>query len=386
MAATKPLSENAFRRLVRTLSAEELRRFPLERLPSAVPLDALDEAEDARKRAALDELAWTAGARDLHRRTDAASRLDPAVLQALEAAEHAGDQGVDELNRLTDELVRQRRATGVPGDGGGAPLQGLERARGLARELGRSVHGLNAALDVLERPFVGRDAFQDRVNEARTRAKDVLTAIESALGRYHVLEMELARGDMSAKRTQCEREAARVQELDEQIQAVRAKLDQHGRMSRRLLRPRVARREREHLLQRLQVLALRRDGCETYISEDDLLHWLDVVVNASLHVPPERWDENARHARLLLYRLMNVYCLQQEAAAQQVATSAFMRTDARGAIDFYLGSEQFILQYFSRKRQEVTQWVAGAAADRLGQLERIRDTILSEYRRQARRR
>lgn len=383
MAAAKPLSENAFRRLVRTLSADELRQFPLDRLPPAVPLDAVNEADDPGKRAALDELAWTAGARDLRERTDAASRLEPDVLQALEAAETASDRGVDELNRLTDELVRQRHAAG---EGGEASLQGLERARGLAWELGRGVHRLNAALDVLDRPFVGRDAFQDRVSAARARAKDVLSGLESSLGRYHVLEMELARGDMSARRAQCELEAARIRELDEQIQAVRAKLDQHSRMSRRLLRPRVARREREYLLHRLQVLSRQRDGFESYISEDDLLHWLDVVVNASMHVPPERWDENARHARLLLYRLMNVYCLQQETAAQQVATSAFLRTDARGAIDFYLGSEQFILQYFSRKRQEVTQWVAGAAQDRLDQLDRIRDTILSEYRRQARRR
>lgn len=383
MVAAKPLSENAFRRLVRTLSADELRRFPLERLPSAVPLDAVNEADDPRKRAALDELAWAVGSRDLRQRTDATERLEPAVLQALEAAETIGDQGVDELNRLTDELARQRRAART---GAEASLRGLERARSLAWELGQAVHRLEAALDVLDRPFIGRDAFQDRISAARTRAKDVLAGLESALGRYHVLEMELARGDMSAKRAQCEVEAARMRELDEQIQAVRAKLDQHSGLSRRLLRPRVARREREYLLERLQVLTRKRDGCETYISEDDLLHWLDVVVNASLHVPPQRWEENARHARLLLYRLMNVYCLQQEAAAQQVATSAFVRTDARGAIDFYLGSEQFILQYFSRKRQEVTQWVAGAAADRLGQLDRIRDTILSEYRRQARRR
>lgn len=386
MAAARPLSENAFRRLVRTLSADELRRFPLDRLPPAVPLDAVYETDDPRKRAALDELAWGAGARDLRQRTDAASRLEPDVLQALEAAETAADRGVDELNRLTDDLVRQRQAARAAGGGHEVSRQELERARGLAWELGQAVHGLSAALDVLDRPFVGRDSFHDRVSAARAHARDVLAGLESALGRYHILEMELARGDMSAKRTQCELEAARIRELDEQIHAVRAKLDQHSRMSRRLLRPRVARREREYLLQRLQVLARRRDGCETYISEDDLLNWLDVVVNASLHVPPERWDENARHARLLLFRLMNVYCLQQETAAQQVATSAFLRTDARGAIDFYLGSEQFILQYFSRKRQEVTQWVAGAAADRLGQLDRVRDAILSEYRRQARRR
>lgn len=380
MAAARPLSENAFRRLARTLSADELRRFPLDRLPSAVPLDTVNEADDPRKRAALDELAWNAGARDLRQRTDAASRLEPAVLQALEAAETAGDRGVDELNLLTDELARQRHAVG---DGGEASLRGLERARALAWELGRAVHGLNAALDVLDRPFIGRDAFQDRVSAARARAKDALSGLESALGRYHVLEMELARGNMSAKRTQCELEAARVRELDEQIHAVRAKLDQHSRMSRRLLRPRVARREREYPLQRLQVLARRRDGGESYLSEDDLLHWLDLVANASLHVPSQRWDENAR---LLLFRLMNVYCLQQETAAQQVATSPFLRIDARGAIDYYLGSEQFILQYFSRKRQEVTQWLAGAAAGRLGQLDRIRDTVLSEYRRQIRRR
>lgn len=39
MKSDQRLSENALRRLVRTLSAEQLRDFPTERLPHTIPVD-----------------------------------------------------------------------------------------------------------------------------------------------------------------------------------------------------------------------------------------------------------------------------------------------------------------------------------------------------------
>jgi len=386
MGAAQALTEDAFRRLVRNLSADQLRRFPVERLPNTIPIDAVDDSDDPRKQAVLDELAWLVGSREIEQSLGASGALDTPVLRALDSAECASAQGVDQLNRMTDSLVDEGRAGHVGGDWLGESAQKLEQARDLAYGLGERVGTINRALYVLDRPFVGREAFQARIDAARLRAKRVLTTIEAALGRYHILEMEFARGDMHAKQAQCEIEAARIRQLDEQIRAVRDKLDMQSRLTRRLLAPKLARQQREQLLQRLQALLQKRDGCETYISEDDLLRWLDVLVNASLHVPEERWNQKARHARLLLFRLMNVYCLQQETSAQQVAASGSLRTNGREAIDYYLRSEQFILQYFSRKKHEIMQWVAGAAEEKLGQLDRIRDAILSEYRRQSRRR
>ena len=108
-----------------------------------------------------------------------------------------------------------------------------------------------------------------------------------------------------------------------------------------------------------------------------------MLVEASLYVPQERWRSKAQKTRLLLYRLLNVYCLQQETAAQQLASSPLVKANAKEAIGYYLSSERFILEYFSRKRQSVTLWLSGAASEKLSQLERVRDAILADYRRHA---
>lgn len=383
-AAAERISENAFRRLVRTLSVEQLRSFPVERLPRSVPLDAVDENDDPRKRQILDELAWSAGAEEAERSVALAESVDPDTRAALETAEAASNRGVDDLNRLTDEMARRWG----PGDYGNdlldEPTQHLEQARDGARRLAERVGELNRALAVIDRPFAASERFRERVSAARMHAKKVLSSVEAALGRYELIEMDIAHGAMRAKQAQCEDEARRVRELDAQIEAVRDKLRQQGGMARRLLKPRVAKQQREQLLQRLQTLAEKREAAESFVSEEDLLHWLDVLVEASLYVPQERWRVRAQKTRLLLYRLLNVYCLQQETAAQQLAQSPMLRANARDAIGYYLSSEQFILRYFSRKRQEVTLWLSGAASEKLSQLEDIRDAILADYRRNAR--
>lgn len=382
MATAERISEAAFRRLVQTLSAEQLRAFPVERLPRSIPLDAVGDADDPRKQTVLDELAWVAGASELAEGTRAAYELDDDVRAALETAEAASDRGVDELNRLTDEMARRWRPEDYGHDLLDEPTQKLEQARDRARRLGEQVGALNRSLAVIDRPFAGQESFRDRVSAARLHAKQVLSSLESALGRYELIEMDIAHGAMRAKQASCDNEARRVRELDEQIAAVRDKLRRQGGVTR-LIKPRVVRQQREYLLQRLQKLTEKRDAAESFVSEKDLLHWLDVLVDASLYVPHDQWRTRAQKTRLMLYRLLNVYCLQQETAAQQLASRPGGGGSSRDAISYYLGSERFILQYFSRKRQEVTLWLSGAASEKLAQLEHIRDAILADYRRHA---
>ncbi|MDZ7747543.1 MAG: hypothetical protein U5K43_00795 [Halofilum sp. (in: g-proteobacteria)] len=325
-----------------------------------------------------------AGALEAERSVRLAEEVDPGTREALETAEAADGRGVDELNRLTDEMARRWRPEDYGRDLLDEPTQRLEQARAAAQQLGERVGELSRALAVIDRPYAASEEFRERVGAARLRARQVLSSVETALGRYELIEMDIAHGDMRAKQARCEDEARRVRELDEQIALVRDKLRRQGGMARRLLRPRVARQQREQLLQRLQGLMDKRDAAESFVSEKDLLHWLDVLVEASLYVAQEDWQSRAQQTRLLLYRLLNVYCLQQETAAQQLAESPMLRANARDAIGYYLSSEQFILRYFSRKRQEVTLWLSGAASDKLSQLEDIRDAILADYRRNAR--
>lgn len=384
MNAHKPLSMQAFRRMVENLSARQIESLPQDMLPDPIPLEIVDEITDGTKRKVVEDLIWSRSANHVTASNSARENLESSICDALERAEGCQDTGTDELDRLTRQITHNWRTTSGGDDWLDDTLQNLERARRLAADLAREAAGLARAVDVLDRPFVGRDLFSDRVSAARMRAKKVLTRLQSSLGRFHLMEMDIAHGDMKLRHWQCETNLARLRELDEQIATVRARIERHNGLAMRLLRPRVARHQREVLLERLQELTHKRDSLETPISEQELLHWLDVLTDASLLVDQNEWQAKAQRARLLLYRLMNVYCLQQETSAQRVASNPLSQINAREAIDYYLSSEQFMLRYFARKRQEVTLWLAGAAREKLDALDRVRDAILSDYRRSTR--
>ena len=381
----KPISENLFRRLAVQLTAQQLRELPVDRLPTSIPLDVVDPQTDPAKYAVLNEFAWAVGARELERRCEAADRLDAESREALETAEAATARPVADLDRMTEHVSRVWSDGDSLGDSLSDASQTLERGRTRAGEIAEQVGRLHRALAVLDRPWVAEGPLLDRISAARAHARAVLHSLEGGLGRYELLEVDITQGHMRARKAQCDIELSQFRELDEKIGIVEEKLRRPRQMIRRLISPRVARREREYLLQRLDTLTRRRDSIESFVSEDDLMHWLDVLVNASLHVPRDQWRQRAQRTRLLLYRLMNVYCLQQEMAAHQVAMRATPGVNAEQAIGYYLKSERFILSYFARKRQEVTLWLSGAADEKLNRLGQVRDAILADYRRNSQR-
>lgn len=384
MQQGRPLSERAFRRIVDNLSAQQLRELPQELLPESIPPDLLQSVSDRGKRAALEELIWDRTVDSVGRSVEAREALDSTVCRALERAESASDPGVVELEQAANSLLRRKRGTAFNEDWLEDPGAELKRARDLAEKLVHEAAGLAQAIAVLDRPFVGRDQFAERVSSARLKAKKVLSRIQASLGRFQMAEMELAHDDMKLRHWQCERNLSQLQDLDERIGIVREKLRRQEKFTARMFRPRTARHQREVLAERLHQLLRQRDELELPISEDELSHWLDVLTNANIMLSHGEWEAKAQRSRLLLYRLLNVFCLQQETAAQGLARNPFSGIDARVAIEYYLASEQFILSYFSKKRKDVTLWLAGAAENKLAALEDIRDAILADYRRTAR--
>lgn len=380
----KPLSASAFRRLVSNLTAEQIRELPLSLVPESIEVELLEDVAAPDQRAALEDLMWQRSESDVERSSTARAELDKAVCDAIETCEAAVDPGAAELDRIAGELARNWRTQPDADDWLDDTRQELERGRRLAKELMREAAQLTKSVDMLDRPFVGHERFAERVSAARLTGKRVLSRMQSSLGRFQLVEMDIAHGDMKFRHWQCETNLARLRELDEQIAVVRSKLERQSSLTSRVLRPRTARQQREILSQRLQKLNRQRDDLELPISEEELLHWLDVLTDASLLVAEEEWRARAQNTRLLLYRLLNVYCLQQETAAQGLARNPFSGINAREAIEYYLGSEQFMLSYFSRKRHNVTLWLAAAADDKLKALDRVRDAILADYRRTAR--
>ncbi len=381
MDDTQRFSQKAFREFIGEASAESLRNLPRERLPRSIPLNAVDARVEPDKQAALNELAWAVSERDMAHLCEAADKLPVPIREALETAEAASTRDARELKRRTERLEQAWGEHGFGGDSASDRNQDWAHARPKAKDVGEEVGQLHRALALLGQAIRADAGLQSRIDDARARGQRVLRSLETVLGRFELLEIDVAQRDMSGRRERCEIQLARRRELDDQIRAVEDKLRQPPGLLRRLTSPRIVRMQRQTLEKRLDHLVRQRDRFDALVAEDDLMHWLDVLVDASLYVPDEHWRQRARRTRLQLFRLLNLYCLQQEEAAHEVAIGAVPGVNRREAIAYYLGSEQFILNYFSRKRKEVTAWLGGAADEKLARLEEVRAAILSDYRR-----
>ena len=120
---------------------------------------------------------------------------------------------------------------------------------------------------------------------------------------------------------------------------------------------------------------------EIAISENDLTLWLDTIVDVSLHpFTREKSRKVVSDARVALYNLLNKYCMSQEGGAKQIARNPFLQIDAKQAIRFMLMSEQFILDYFSKKRNENTAWISDVAQVKMEDLDGLEKDLLDELK------
>lgn len=374
------MPEAAFRRVMQRLQPEQIRSFPEDLVPQTIDPAWVASLPDPARRAAIEQLIWSRISASAEASELARAYLDEETYQALEAIDGASATGADQLEERTEVLLT--RSAGSAGTRGGAKIDRdtLTSAREVARELSDTYGRLWRNRLYLEQVHVSHESVQARIDSARRHAANITARLERALGRFRLLEMDLAVTDMEGYLRDCEASLTKQQVIDEQITELKAKLNRESRLFRRLLRPGIARYQRKTIRDRIKKLNNDLRQTEIPVSEDRLCSWLDVLTESSLLADFGEWRNKAHQMRPLLYRLLNIYCQQQEGAARRVVRQPMSGRQAREAVDYYIASERFILAYFARKRQEITLWLSGAAREKLATLDSIRDEILRDYR------
>lgn len=378
------ISLAVFRRMLRTLSVDDLRRLPVESLPDEIPLDVI-EAAPPEMRQVLEDLSFAVGSRQLGRWSDDAERFGDDVAAALGLADQERPQGrVEALERAVGELAGewQERSRGSDFDPRGF-VERIGRIEPMADEVRQEYRQLLQARERID-AAVETHGRTERLGEARARLEADLGRAESALGGYFAVNLAVARREMRLQREHIEVYAFEDEELGRRLDVLQQRLERSQSVLRRGLRPKTARRERERLQQRIAELMSERDAREWVIAEADMTRWLDAVVDASLY-GREQSEQVLRDGRLQLYQLLNLFCRQQEDAAKRIAQNPFMQLDPEQAIEFLLISERFIVGYFARKRNDLTRWLGGAAQQKLGELDGVQSGILEEFRRHRKR-
>lgn len=379
MQSQPKISLPMFRRMLGRMTPQQLRNIPVESLPDEIPLDLIEEAPPE-LRSVLEELSFSLGSSHFGRWEEDRDNLGQEAASAIEYANQHRPQAAaeafdDAVSRLNGQWREQRS------EGGAAPVDFVKRLRhlGSVRELQDEAGRLGRALSALDEAIAGKDEVPRAVEARQALLKD-FKRIEQSLASYHALSIDLVRLEMRRMREQIDAHAFEDKQLGERLDTLHKKLDKSQSLLRRSLRPALAKQERDRIQERIADLMKERQNREWVIDENDMTRWFDAVVDANLYLDERRHAQPLRDARMQLFKLLNLFCQQQEDSAKQVARNPFLQLDPQQAIEFLLISERFIVGYFAQKRKDLTRWLGGAAEQKLQELDAVQSGILSEYR------
>ncbi|MDX1608611.1 MAG: hypothetical protein R3225_00635 [Halofilum sp. (in: g-proteobacteria)] len=379
MSKSPKISLPMFRRMLQSMTPEQLRQLPAESLPDDIPLDLIEEAPPE-LRELLEDLSFSVSSRQLSEWDHDLKTFGREVASAIEyAGQHRPRSAAEAFDSAVEELSaqwrQQRREDNLDEVAFARRLERLGSVRELQDEagrLGRAVSTIDAA--------IAEQGENERIRQAREQLMQDFRRIERSLASYHALSIDLVRREMHRKRNEIEAHAFEDEQLQKRLEVLNQRLQKSQSLLRRSLRPGVARQERERLETRIRELLKEREEREWVIDENDMTRWFDSVVDANLYLDENKHAQSLRDARMQLFKLLNLFCQQQEDAAQQVARNPFLQLDPQQAIEFLLISERFIVGYFAQKRKDLTRWLGGAAEQKLRELDDVQANILSEYK------
>lgn len=206
--------------------------------------------------------------------------------------------------------------------------------------------------------------------------------LENHLNKYYAQRLYITSAGLHRRKDDVNKANFEAEKLNLQIKDLMQKL----RDQKKSLVSKIASKldTQQKIRETINKLTAQRASIEVVISEKDLIFWLDVLVDASM-VPEHNssLQSTAQMARMSLFTLLEYFCTQQERAAKEVQVLSANIADAKTAADFYLRSEEFVLEYFIRKQHALVDWMGDAARKKLDELQKIKDDYLAELRQSA---
>jgi len=378
-----PIPIHIFRKLVQSLSPDELSRLPPEKLPDNIPLDFVEEVP-LYSRSAVESLILAANSYHLQQRMAIQEQHGEDVLTALDRAKRTGNKANVKIFRqkLQDlEELHEQWRTGSEDTSLQRLSANVKTLNGLLMDVRAEVAETTQAVRLLREQEPDLELiprFDQAIERLHRHAED----IEHLLARYYLIRVGVSHHEMQAKARQIGQLDEDARLLAEQIEELREELERSQALWRRALVRGKSNTEGDQLQTRISELVAEQRAKEVAISENDLTLWLDAIVDASLHpFTRKKVSRSISEARMSLYTLLNRYCLQQEQSAMQIARNPFLQIDPEDAIRFMLMSEEFILNYFARKRNQNTAWISDVAQVKMDDLDNLERDILTELKR-----
>jgi hypothetical protein len=375
---------DVFRKMIETMSADELAQLPPEKLPEKIPVDLVDEAP-IYSRGALESLILASNSYHLQRRMELQERYGEEVMDAMDRSKTMLNTATLRVfkNKLDDmQKVRKRWHETRDKDKRDLLIKSIKNMQGQVLDVRAENARLTQAIRLLNetRPILATDT--QILEENISQLKKGSEYIERRLAEFFLLRLEALNTEMQQRYKEIlsfEEDAAI---LDHEIESLREKLERSQNVWKRTFKRDQANHEMEELQTLISTLVAERQNKEGAISENNLTIWLDTIVDASVHpFTRDKVQKVMGVARRALFYLLSKYCAQQEQSAMQIARNPFLQIDAKQAIKYMLMSEEFILDYFTKKKSKNAAWISDAAQVKMEDLDQLEKDILGELKR-----
>ncbi len=383
----QPLTLPQFVGLIKKLSPAKIAQLPLDIIPTNIPADVAEHAPAA-SRAAVEDLLMTINSAHLKKRIADVENYGEEIVGAMDKAKTSCTSNTlrvfkNKILTLIELLqVSKKEDKAIPEQNLVSQLSSINN---LLIDVRSESYSMVTTLDTLCAVKPNSENDSKRFEALIKRIKTAVTVTENTLGEYYILRLKLLSKIISEKKKNIEAHEETSSEHKKELAILREELDKTKGLWNRTIKRKSTLAEEEIVQNRIQELINEINQSETVISENDLILWLDTIVDASLSQRSQaRVAKSLRTARISLYYLLNRFCKGQEESAIQIAQNPFIQVDPEQAIRYMLMSEQFILDYFMKKKNEKTAWLSGAAENKIAELDSLQKEILAELKRATR--
>ncbi|MEM7304568.1 MAG: hypothetical protein AAF372_03455 [Pseudomonadota bacterium] len=380
----EPISLEQFTEIIQTMSPAEIAKLPLDILPSHIPSDIADQAPPG-VRGVVEDLLLSLNTFHLKKRLADVENYGEDIAGAMDRAKTSCASNSlrvfkNKILTLIDTLQASKQdAKPVTED---TIVNQVVSINNLLIDVRSESQSMENTLSVLESVLPITDHDKKRFDSLISRVSKAIGVTENTLSEYYILRLKLLAKIMLDKRKFIESNEEILRQFNERLALLKEDLEKTKSIWKRTVQ-RKATLEEEELIQKMiedQINEINQK--EIVISENDLILWLDTIVDATLsRKSQERAAKSLRSSRISLYYLLNRFCLAQEQSAIQIAQNPYIQVDPEQAIRYVFLSEEFILNYFTKRKNDKTAWLSGAAESKLAELDVLQKDILTELKR-----
>jgi len=378
------LSLKQFLKLLQTLPASRISELHIEQLPNNIPADISEKVPIA-SRSAVDDLIMEANSFHLKRRMRDQETYGDQVVGALDKARTtSGSANLRVFKNKILVLVDMLQAAqkGSKKVSNATFVKHIGAINNLLIDVRSETIQLHENLAILEKTKSVNEDDEERLSNSIQLLQKQTTSVGKILSEYYILRLKVLARAIHQKRKLIETREETTRDKQEKLDILREQLHEAQTLWKRTMKRKQTKDETKEIQQEIYDLVNQIKAGEVVIAEDDLILWLDAIVEATLNdESKQRVSNSLRQARISLYYLLNKFCAAQEASALQIAQNPFIQVDPEKAIKFVLLSEQFILNYFTKKKNTATAWLSGAAESKIAELDQLQKDILVELRR-----